>query len=67
MRESAAYALLQVACNHSLPADVRAELTELVAQEPDRYVLAMLAEAIAQESADAKLIRTLAARRWSAV
>ena len=43
------------------------QLTELLEAEPDRYVLGMLAEALAFRSSDARVIRALAGRRWSTV
>ena len=67
VRQSAAYAILQVAANHALSSAVRTQLNRLVSAERDRYVTGMLVEALAQSSADAELIRALASRRWSAV
>lgn len=65
VRQSAAYAILQLAMNHSLASHDRAELSGLVSVERDRYVIGMLIEAIARHSADAAVIRALASRRWS--
>ncbi len=67
VRQSAAYAILQLAANHALQTDARTQLTELLEAEPDRYVLGMLAEALAFRSSDAQVIRALAGRRWSTV
>ncbi len=65
VRQSVAYALLQLAANHRLALDERNQVGHLVSIESDRYVLGMLVEAVAQQSDDALVIRTLAARRWS--
>jgi len=67
VRQSAAYAVLQLAHNHALPDDSRAAVTALIGEERDRYVVGMLVEAIARDSPDAGVIRALAARRWSAL
>jgi len=66
VRQSAAYAVLQLASNHPLPPDARRRVSDLITIERDRYVVGMLAEAVATDSADREVIRALAARRWSA-
>ena len=66
VRQSVAYALLQLASNHSLAPDARDEIAQLLGIESDRYVAGMLAEVVALDSPDASVIRTLAARRFSA-
>ena len=65
VRQSVAHALLQVASNHPLTAEARAAIADLISIESDRYVVGMLAEAVARNSPDGPAIRALAARRWS--
>ena len=64
VRQSVAYALLQLATNHALPDSALARLAELGGTDPDRYVASMLTEAVARRSTEGALIRSLNARRW---
>ena len=65
VRQSCAYAILQIAANHSINAHKRKDLAMLLSAEQDRYVIGMLAEALALNSDEASVIRTLASQRWS--
>ena len=67
VRQSVAYAILQLAVNHKLTDTERQALMRLVEQERDRYVTGMLYEALARTSPDARLIRAVTARRWHAI
>ena len=58
---------MQAAFNHDLPQRARDEIAGLACAETDRYVAGMLFEVLARSSADAAVIRALAARRWNPV
>ncbi len=67
VRQSIAYAVLQLASNHTLDADEKSKISALATREPDRYVAGMLYEAIALHSEDCEALRALSARRWNDV
>ncbi|MEM7018141.1 MAG: HEAT repeat domain-containing protein [Pseudomonadota bacterium] len=68
VRQSVAFALMLLAYNHKLSDTQTAAITNIIAQETDRYVKGMLLEALCQVSTDTNvvnLIKGFIGQRWN--
>jgi len=69
LRQSVAYALMQLLINHELPDDITADVVRLAVDDPDRYVRGMLLEALSYCFSDnpvaAALTGGLIRQRWN--
>ena len=69
VRQSVAYALMQLLINHELPDDITADVVRLAVDDPDRYVKGMLLEALAHAFSENPVVAALAGglirQRWN--